>query len=98
MVWMSRWMQKRLHAEIGAMLSLTKEQIHEILSELFAEGMPKSVRRGMTGAQACFCLIGSSSCEVRGLTLEHLAHASDLSLSTLQHMRAQLSDPRLTTV
>jgi DNA-binding Xre family transcriptional regulator len=34
----------------------------------------------------------------RGLTLEQLARASDLSVSTLHHMRARLSDPRISTV
>jgi DNA-binding Xre family transcriptional regulator len=34
----------------------------------------------------------------QGLTLEQLARASDLSVSTLQRMRARLSDPRLTTI
>jgi DNA-binding phage protein len=34
----------------------------------------------------------------QGLTLEQLARASDLSVSTLYHMRARLSDPRVSTV
>jgi DNA-binding Xre family transcriptional regulator len=36
--------------------------------------------------------------KARGLTLEQLARASDLSVSTLQHMRVRLSDPRISTV
>lgn len=141
------------------MLGLAKVQVHEILGELFAEGMPKPVRRAMTDAQVraihaaylrggsidrladAIGFTGSAARRkmherglplkphdsirrpvttwahaeqhlitallldgveqlrnARGLTLEHLARASDLSLSTLQHMRAELSDPRLTTV
>jgi DNA-binding Xre family transcriptional regulator len=152
-------MQERPRAEIGAMLGLTKGQVHEILGELFAEGMPKPVRRVMSDAQVravhaaylrggsidrlseAIGFTGSAARrkmherglplkphenvrrrvktgahaeqhlitallldrveqlrKARRLTLEHLAHPSDLSLSTLQHMRAQLSDPRLTTV
>jgi len=34
----------------------------------------------------------------RGLSLERLAHASDISIWTLQQVRSELSDPRLTTV
>jgi DNA-binding Xre family transcriptional regulator len=151
-------MQERQRAKIGAMLGLSKGQIHEILGELFAEGMPKPVRRAMTDAQvraihAAYLRGGSidrlseaigftgsaarhkmhkrglslkphnnvrrpaktwahseqhlitallldsveQKRKARGLTIEHLAHASDLSVSTLQQMRAELSDPRLTT-
>lgn len=141
------------------MLGLSKGQVHETLGELFAEGMPKPVRRAMTDAQVraihaaylrggsidklseALGFTGSAARrkmherglplkphdnvrppvktwahaeqylitallldrveqlrKARGLTLEHLAQASDLSQSTLQHMQAQLSDPRLTTV
>jgi len=34
----------------------------------------------------------------RGMSIEMLAHASDLSLWTLQKSRRDLSDPRLTTI
>lgn len=34
----------------------------------------------------------------RGMSVERLAHASDLSLWTLQKARRDLSDPRLTTI
>jgi DNA-binding Xre family transcriptional regulator len=36
--------------------------------------------------------------ERRGLTIDDLAHASGLSMSTLKHMRAHLSDPKLSTI
>jgi DNA-binding Xre family transcriptional regulator len=36
--------------------------------------------------------------KAKGLTLEHVARASDLSVSTLHHMRVRLSDPRVSTV
>lgn len=35
------YMQGTQHAEIGEVLNLTKAQVHKLLSELFAEGMPK---------------------------------------------------------
>jgi DNA-binding XRE family transcriptional regulator len=35
---------------------------------------------------------------VRGLTVERLAHESDLSMFTITSLRAQLRDPKLTTV
>ena len=39
------------HSEIGAALHLSKAQAHRILSELFAEGMPKLERRSMSDGQ-----------------------------------------------
>ena len=39
------YMQEKQRAEISEALNLTKTQVHKILSELFAEGMPKLERR-----------------------------------------------------
>jgi len=154
------YIAKKQHAEIGAELDLTKAQVHKILSELFAEGMPKLKRRSMsdrqvraihaaytrggapidrraeamgftggaarqrmrllklpverqkaarnparTPAQAeqrmITALLMTKIDELRrarGLSLERLAHACDISMWTLQECKSALSDPRLTTV
>jgi len=42
------YMQGKRRAEIGEVLGLTKAQAHKILSELFAEGMPKLKRRRLS--------------------------------------------------
>jgi DNA-binding XRE family transcriptional regulator len=42
------YMQGKRHADIGGALNLTKAQAHRILSELFAEGMPKLERRSLS--------------------------------------------------
>ncbi len=39
------YLQGKQHVEIGDALNLTKVQVHKLLSELFAEGMPKLERR-----------------------------------------------------
>ena len=150
----------RQHGEIGAALHLSKAQAHRILSELFAEGMPKLERRSMSDGQVraihaayvrgwapidrCAEAMGVTGSAVRrrmrrlklpverqkvarnpartpaqaeqrvitallmaridelrktqALSLERLAHASDISMWTLQRCRSGLSDPRLTTV
>ena len=148
------------HEEIGAELNLTKAQAHKILSELFAEGMPKLERRSMSDRQVraihaayirggapidrraeAMGFTGSAARQrmrrlklpverrqmvrspartpaqaeqrvitallmarvdelrnTRELSLERLAHASDISMWTLQECRSGLSNPRLTTV
>jgi predicted DNA binding protein len=40
------------YKEIAGALALTEAQVHNILSELFAEGMPKLKRRALTDRQA----------------------------------------------
>jgi DNA-binding Xre family transcriptional regulator len=42
------YMRGERHAAIGAALNLTGAQAHKILSELFAEGLPKLKRRGLS--------------------------------------------------
>jgi DNA-binding Xre family transcriptional regulator len=154
------YMQGQLHAEIGTALNLTEAQVHKILSELLAEGMPKLERHemsdrqvraihaayvrggasidrraeamGFTGSAArqrmrglklpvgrqqaprrpartpaqaeqrvITALLMAGVDELRkprGLSLERLAHESDISMWTLQQVRGDLSDPRLTTL
>ena len=152
--------QGKQHAEIGEALNMTTAQAHKILSELFADGMPKLKRRtisdemvraihaayvrgdgsidkitraiGFTASSArrrmrklnlpaqrhtparkparsrvhaeqrvITALLMARVDELRkprGLSVERLAQASGISFWTLQQLRSDLSDPRLTTV
>jgi DNA-binding Xre family transcriptional regulator len=45
------YMQGKRRADIGDVLNLTNWQVHKILGELFAEGMPKLERRGLSNEQ-----------------------------------------------
>lgn len=133
------YMQGKQHAEIGEALSLTKAQVHKILSPLFAEGMPKLGRslsndrvraihdayvqgdgsiddlgeavektarwparsRAHAEQRVITALLMARVDELRKprtLSLERLAFASDVSTSTLDHLRGDLSDPQLSTV
>jgi DNA-binding Xre family transcriptional regulator len=150
------YMLERQYAAIGEELDLTRPQVHKILSDLFAEGMPKRARHSMTDAQvrAIYAAYrrggsidrlasalgftgsaarrqkhkrklplqrqgtaGKSAAQAeqylttallmarvdelrrsRRLTLEELAQSADVSVWTLRQLRAQLSDPRLTTL
>jgi DNA-binding XRE family transcriptional regulator len=134
------YMQEKQRAEIGGELNLPKALVDRILSDLFAEGMPKLERRSMSEAKvraihAAF-VRGEGSIEdlaeaieqeareparsrahaeqrvitallmarvdelrkPRALSLERLAGVSDVSRGTLNHLRSELSDPRLSTV
>lgn len=45
-------MNGKSYKELADALTLTDAQVHNILSELFAEGMPKLKRRALTDRQA----------------------------------------------
>jgi predicted DNA binding protein len=46
------YMNGESYKQIAAALTLTEAQVHNILSELFAEGMPKLKRHALTDRQA----------------------------------------------
>jgi DNA-binding XRE family transcriptional regulator len=153
------YFQRKSYLQIGNELGLTKRQVHKILSELFAEGMPHLSRRemseetvraihaayargdtsinkiaraiGFTGDAARRRIIklglplkrqttssparspahaeqrvitGLLIAKVdelrkpRAISIEALAGTSGVSLWTIQQLRSELSDPRLTTV
>jgi DNA-binding Xre family transcriptional regulator len=133
------YVQAKPYAEIGGALNLTTAEVHKILDELFAEGMPKVERRRPSkervrairgayarGGESIDTLTEAVETEarkparsqahaeqrvitalvmarvdelrkLRALSLEWLACAADVSTSTLDHLRGDLSDPRLST-
>jgi DNA-binding Xre family transcriptional regulator len=134
------YVQEVQRVEIGGELNLPKAEVHKILSELFAEGMPKLERRSVSEAKvrAIYSAFvrGEGSIEdlaevieqeareparsrahaeqrvitallmarveelrrSRALSLGRLAGVSGVSVATLQHLRNDLIDPRLSTV
>jgi transcriptional regulator with XRE-family HTH domain len=134
------YVQEKQRAEIGEALNLTKAQVQKVLSELFAEGMPKLERRSPSEAKVraihAAYVRGEGSIEdlaeaieteareparsrahaeqrvitallmarvdelrkPRALSLDRLAGVSGVSVATLQHLRNELIDPRLSTV
>jgi DNA-binding Xre family transcriptional regulator len=131
------YIQGKPHREIGGAVGLTDAEVHKILGELFADGMPKIMRvhqgderiRGIREAYArgdgsvdklveaaarkparsrahaeqrlVTGLLMAKIDELRkpeAISIERVANAANVSMWTLQQLRRDLTDPRLSTV
>jgi DNA-binding Xre family transcriptional regulator len=87
---------------IGFSRATAQRRIHELGLEMRPTRKPRQARTLAQAEQQAITerLVERIDVlrESQELSVARLAHASDLSLDTVQHVRAHLRDPRLTTV